>query len=92
MSINEVGRGCDYRDDECSNNGTVVNHKWICDKHFGNERETVTTYNANEMMRLYKDLICPMDYERLGRLPTWVRSLIHSLVLRIYNLRKQRNA
>jgi len=47
-----------------------------------------TRYNAGEIHALEKELIGPVERERLARRP-WVRSLVHQLLLRIAQLRAE---
>jgi hypothetical protein len=48
--------------------------------------EDQSAYNAAEMTAMQRELIGPVEYERLNKTP-WARSLVHSLVQRIANLR-----
>ncbi len=50
--------------------------------------EQCTRYNAGVIQALEKELISPLERERLARRP-WVRSLVHQLLLRIANLRAE---
>jgi len=50
--------------------------------------ESDTAYNAEVIENLTKELIGPWERKRLGRLPTWWRSLIVELIRRIANLRR----
>jgi hypothetical protein len=52
--------------------------------------ETSTAYNAAAYKAVENDCIGTIEQERLQKAPAWVRSLVNSLVQRIYNLRRSR--
>lgn len=46
-----------------------------------------TKYNAGVIFALQKELIGPVEQERLGKSPQWARVLVAGLLRRIANLR-----
>lgn len=52
-------------------------------------KETDTKYNAGVIDALEKELLGPVERQRLHKAPLWTRLVVNTLIRRIANLRKQ---